>query len=197
MVSTCLRGRSLLGACSEKTEKQKARSVPAAHCTSAKTHHRVSCCVTSRHLFSCYVQATLSTILCPNVAWSRVGLHLECVGPSIIPLCKYLHKETSLLALAKSRESNPWNSLFQSHIQLWPEREMIKPAETEGGGEKKGTEEKDKRRRNEKDRQDRLREKRRQMDRQAWWCRGREMKVKREVQGREQKKKRSEQSLSS
>lgn len=134
MVSTCLRGRSLLGACSEKTEKQKARSVPAAHCTSAKTHHCVSCCVTSRHLFSCYVQATLSTILCPNVAWSRVGLHLECVGPSIIPLCKYLHKETSLLALAKSRESNPWNSLFQSHIQLWPEREMIKPAETEGGG---------------------------------------------------------------
>lgn len=36
----------------------------------------------------------------------------KCVGPSIIPPCKYLHKETSRLALAKKRESRPWASIF-------------------------------------------------------------------------------------
>ncbi len=35
------------------------------------------------------------------------GLHLRCVGPSIIPLCKYLHKETSLLPLAKKQRDHP------------------------------------------------------------------------------------------
>lgn len=104
----------------------------------------ILCFVMSHHLLTCCVKATLSAILCPNVAWSRVGLHLECVGPSIIPLCKYLHKETSLLPLAKTRESN---SLFQCHIQLWTERQK--------GRE---TEEKRERRVKEKDSKDRLRE---------------------------------------
>lgn len=94
------------------------------------------CCVVSCHNLSCYGEATLSVILCPNVAWSRVGLHLECVGPSIIPLCKYLLQETGLLPLAKTRESIRGT---QRHIQLWTERGReggIKPTET-GGTERK------------------------------------------------------------
>lgn len=61
-------------------------------------------------------------ILCPNVAWSRVGLHLECVGPSIIPLSKYLHKETGLLPLAKTRESSV-GTLFFKAIYRYEQRE--------------------------------------------------------------------------
>lgn len=85
MVSTCLRGRSLLGACLEKTEENKGG---VRTCSISKTH-RFS--MSLPHLLSFYVQA-LSTIPCPNVAWSRVEPHLGSVGPSIIPLCKYLHK---------------------------------------------------------------------------------------------------------
>lgn len=116
MVSTCLRGRSLLGACLEKTEENKGG---VRTCSISKTH-----CfgMSLPHLLSLYVQATLSTIPCPNVAWSRVAPHLGCVGPSIIPLCKYLHKIDKSPCNSQKRVQ-PWNSLFQSHIQLWPERE--------------------------------------------------------------------------
>ncbi len=93
------------------------------------------CCVMSHHLLSCYAEATLSAILCPNVAWSRVGLHLECVGPSIIPLCKYLHKETSLLPLAKTRESIR-GTLFFNAIYSYGQREREDQANRDRRGEK-------------------------------------------------------------
>lgn len=90
MVSTCLRGRSLLGACLEKTEENKIGKIST--CSNSTTHHcGMSCSITWHHLLSFHVQAPLSAIPCPNVAWSRVQPHLECVGPSIIPPCKYLH----------------------------------------------------------------------------------------------------------
>lgn len=88
------------------------------------------------------------------------GLHLECVGPSIIPLCKYLHKETGLLPLAKTGESIR-GALFFSAIYSYDQRER------EGGRQdpakrgrrrerRKGT---DKRTEDERDSRDRKREK--------------------------------------
>lgn len=122
MVSTCLRGRSLLGACLEKTEENKGRQIST--CSSSESHRcGMSGCITLHHLLSLHVQAPLSTIPCPNVAWSRARPHLECVGPSIIPPAANIYtKQTSLFAKAKSRV-HLWSSPFQSHIQLWAERE--------------------------------------------------------------------------
>lgn len=72
----------------------------------SKTHLcGTSCCITLHHLLSFPVQAPLSTIPCPNVAWSRVQPHLECVGPSIIPPCKYLHKIDK--SLCNSQKQSP------------------------------------------------------------------------------------------
>lgn len=71
------------------------------------------------------------------------GLHLECVGPSIIPLCKYLHKETGLLPLAKTGESIR-GALFFSAIYSYDQRERegggdrIQPREAGGGREERG-----------------------------------------------------------
>lgn len=104
MVSTCLWGRSPLGACLEKTEENKGGKIST--CRDSKTHHcGMSFCITLHHLLSFHVQAPLSTIPCPNVAWSRVQPHLECVGPSIIPPCKYLHKIDK--SLCKSQKQSP------------------------------------------------------------------------------------------
>lgn len=70
------------------------------------------------------------------------GLHLECVGPSIIPLCKYLHKETGLLPLAKTGESIR-GALFFSAIYSYDQRERegggdrIQPREAGGGREER------------------------------------------------------------
>lgn len=134
MVSTCLRGRSLLGACSEttKTDKRWARYL-LMHFTSQTVDF------TTCYVVSSAVKATLRAILCPNVAWSGAGLHLECVGPSIIPLCKYLHKETSLLPFAKTRESS-WGTLSMPYTVMGRERVRDKKtkAEEEVGRRKLG-----------------------------------------------------------
>lgn len=120
MVSTCLRGRSLLGACSEttKTDRQWDQHLPIRF--TSQTVDFVRCYVVSSRVY-----ATLRAIPCPNVAWSGVGLHLECMGPSIIPLCKYLQKETGLLPLAKTRESS-WGTLFFNTIYSYRERECVR-----------------------------------------------------------------------
>lgn len=137
MVSTCFRGRSLLGACLEKTEKNKGGKIST--CSNSKTHHfGMSCCITLHHLFSFHVQAPLSTIPCPNVAWSRVQPHLECVGPSIIPPCKYLHKIDK--SLCNSQKQSPSVRLFSRAIYSYDQRERMEPRETKA--DSVGTEDK-------------------------------------------------------
>lgn len=89
MVSRCLRGSSLLGACGQKTQRNR-----------RSAHHLTSRCVTLLHPS---FQVPLGVILCPNVA--RSGAAWD--RPSGIPPRKYLHSETSGLALAKNRESRP------------------------------------------------------------------------------------------
>lgn len=129
MVSTCLRGRSLLGACLEKTEENKGEI---STCNNSKKPRAVLCHVAS-HLLSFYVQATLSTIPCPNEAWSREEPHLECVGPSIIPLGKYLHKIDK--PLCNSQKQSPWNSQSRA-IYSYDQGEGMEPRErkADGGG---------------------------------------------------------------
>lgn len=72
MVSTCLRGRSLLGACLEKTQRKR-RSQP----EEIPPHHLMSHCVTS--LLPPF-QLALGVILCPNVAWSGAALQRKMRG---------------------------------------------------------------------------------------------------------------------
>lgn len=95
-------------------KRQTVRSTPA---DTLQTVDFVRCYVVSSGVY-----AMLRAIPCPNVAWSGVELHLECVGPSIILLCKYLHKETGLLPLAKTRESSR-GTLFFNTIYSYGERE--------------------------------------------------------------------------
>ena len=114
---------------------------------------------------------SVSAILCPNVAWSRAGLHLECVGPSIIPLCKYLHKETGLLPLAKTGESIRGALFFSaiySYDQRENEREREREREREGG-------------RRDPAKRDRRRERRKGTDKRT---RGTETRKKAETDGR-------------
>lgn len=140
------------------------------------------------HLLSFYVQATLSTIPCPNVAWSRVEPHLGCVGPSIIPLCKYLHKI----------DKSPCNSQKQS-----PSMELSFPEPyTAMTRERGSSQERRKLMLGRKIREGSMRmvayvskisnqifKRLINLDGQMWWLRGREMKLKRVVEGREPKKK--------
>lgn len=97
-------------------KRQTVRSTPA---DTLQTVDFVRCYVVSSGVY-----AMLRAIPCPNVAWSGVELHLECVGPSIILLCKYLHKETGLLPLAKTRESSR-GTLFFNTIYSYGERERV------------------------------------------------------------------------
>lgn len=84
-----------------------------------KSHHIVLCHIVSPrspppHSKSHWV--SFFALMWPEVERRSTS---KCVGPSIIPPCKYLHKETSPLAPAKKRESRPWDCLrSQSHIQL-------------------------------------------------------------------------------
>lgn len=108
-------------------KRQTVRSTPA---DTLQTVDFVRCYVVSSGVY-----AMLRAIPCPNVAWSGVELHLECVGPSIILLCKYLHKETGLLPLAKTRESSR-GTLFFNTIYSYGERESVRK---DKGEEKRGT----------------------------------------------------------
>lgn len=88
MVSTCLSGRSLLGACSETTQTVistcRYLETPLEHVALHYFHHVM------------FLSHTLSGFCALMWFTAERGSTFECVGSSIIPLCKYLHKETSL-----------------------------------------------------------------------------------------------------
>lgn len=166
-------------------KRQTVRSTPA---DTLQTVDFVRCYVVSSGVY-----ATLRAIPCPNVAWSGVELHLECVGPSIILLCKYLHKETGLLPLAKTRESSRGTHFFNT-IYSYGERERVsgktkerkkgalwdkKPEESGGKGLMDMLRKKNKKHRNN------------QTDEETGFG------VQRGKDGREEKKKTSEQSVTS
>lgn len=107
MVSTCFRGRSPLGACLEKTQKKR-RSQPVDTTPLKKKippYRVMSHCVTSLlppHSKSHSV--SFFALMWPEVERCSTS---KCVGPSIIPPCKYLHKETSPLAPAGQKKKSP------------------------------------------------------------------------------------------
>lgn len=139
MVSTCLRGRSLLGACLEKTEENKGGKIST--CSSSERHRcGMSACITLHHLLSFHVQAPLSTIPCPNVAWSRVQPHLECVGPSIIPPLQ-IFTQNRQVSLQKPKAESICGTLLSRAIYSYDQRGRMEPRETEadrGGTEDQG-----------------------------------------------------------
>lgn len=131
----------------------------------------MSCCVTSLHLRSKSHLVSFFALMWLEAEWSSTS---KCVGPSIIPLCKYLHKETSRLALARSRES----PVPGTHSSTEPYTAMTRDRERDRANSRKGAggkwiEEKDKREENEKVLRfwprDRNQKKRRHMDTEARW----------------------------
>lgn len=128
MVSTCLRARSLLGACSEKTERKR-KSEPADLQKKTPPCHVMSCCVTSLHLSSKSHLVSFFALMWLEAEWSSTS---KCVGPSIIPLCKYLHKETCISQ--KQRGSGPWNSLFYRAIYSYDQRQREGSSQQQEGG---------------------------------------------------------------
>lgn len=110
MVSTFLRGRSLLGACFRNNTDKVIGTCQ--YLQTAPNHVMVqilSLCHGFRphsHLFSALM-------------WFKAEQDstFKCVRPSIIPLCKYLHKETSLQPLARTGGSSHrpllYNALYR------------------------------------------------------------------------------------
>lgn len=133
--------------------------------------HVMSCCVTSLHVPSKSHLVSFFALMWLEAEWSST---LKCVGPSIIPLCKYLHKETSRLAFAKSRESPVpgTHSFTEPYTAMTRDRERDRANSRKGAGGK-WIEEKDKREENDKVCRFRLRDrnqkKRRHMDTEARW----------------------------
>lgn len=123
MVSTCLRGRSLLGACSETTQTESLEHV-------SKPHRNMLW----YNYFYC-VMVLGHTDFFFALMWFKAEQDstFKCVRPSIIPLCKYLHKETSLQPLARTGGSSHrpllFNALYRygrreskkGHLMRWEE----------------------------------------------------------------------------
>lgn len=134
MVSTCLRARSLLGACLEKTERKR-RSEPADLPKKKTKKPTMSCYVMLCHITSSPFQVTLSVILCPNVAWSRVELHLEMRGTIHNPSVQIFTQRDKLTCISqKQRESGPWNSLFYRAIYSYDQRQREGSSQQQEGG---------------------------------------------------------------
>lgn len=111
-------------------ETEEARSVPATpQEPNTVLCHLVLYCIIPSPAMSKQCSAPFLALMW---AWSTVGLHLECVGQSIIPLCKYLHKETSRLALAKSPSVEL--SFPEPYTAMTRESQRLEPSESRGGG---------------------------------------------------------------
>lgn len=106
------------------------------------------------------------------MARSREGLHLDCMRPSIIPPCKYLHKEMSLLPLAKTREAICGTCFFNT-IYSYGQRRRDRERERGSGQQRQTSGEKEKGQRG--------------TQRENKWWEGRPWEMK-ELHGRKQKK---------
>lgn len=145
-------------------------------------------CLISFHCMSKLLSAPFLALMWPGAEWSRVEPHLGCVGPSIIPLCKYLHKIDK--SPCKSQKQSPSMELSfpEPYTAMTRERGSSKERQKQTVGQKikegsmrmvtyvsKVS--------------NQIFKKLIKVDGQMWWLRGREMKLKWVVEGREPKKK--------
>lgn len=119
-----------------------------------KKNPTVSCYVTLCHLASSPPHSKSHSVSFFALMWPEVERRStsKCVGPSIIPPCKYLHKETSPLAPAGQKKRVPSlgpSSLAEPYTAMTGVGER-KPANGGGGGDGGRRGEKDEREENEK-----------------------------------------------
>lgn len=132
MVSTCLWGRSLLGACLEKTEENKGGKIST--CSNSKTHHcGMSFCITLHHLLSFHVQAPLSTIPCPNVALEQSAAPPWMRGTIYNPSVQ-IFTQNRQVSLQKPKAESICGTLFSRAIYSYDQRERMEPRETKAEG---------------------------------------------------------------
>lgn len=108
MVSTCFRGRSLLGACLEKTQKKRrSQPVDTTPPKKKKSHRIVLCHIVSPRFFPPPLQVTLGVILCPNVAWSGAALHLKMRGTIYNPSVQIFTQRDKSTRAGRPKKESP------------------------------------------------------------------------------------------
>lgn len=133
MVSTCLTGRSLLCACSGKTERKRGGKIST--CNTSRTHHCVmSCGVTLHHPLSCYVQAMLCTIPCPNVGLEHSGAPPWICGTIYNPSLQIFTQRDKSTCTSQEQSPSVELSFPEPYTAMTRESQRLEPSESRVGG---------------------------------------------------------------